>query len=289
MRPNDIRARSAQLGARRNESRGFQLGPRIRVGGTLGHVGQNVKTAVVKGYKDTGHAIGDAANNNAVKAAIAAGLFATGAGAPLGAAIMGGTGLVGGALHRGGGLHDALTEGAKGAVIGGVTGGAGKAVGGASGILSHAKKVMGFGGGDGEGMTEDQFYASTPGSSTYTGDGGGGLGSAVVRGAKKVGGALTGGGDTGGGRGGLVDKLLLGGTMAASAADAKRKRDLENRAIDYSTKSFDSRAPLRAQGMAQLQDQSTPDLSDIFSDPGNVYSRRQLGSKVPASSASYAY
>jgi hypothetical protein len=89
-----------------------------------------------------GHTVGAVASNPWAKAALAAGLAATGVGAPAAAAIMAGSGAMGGALHEGGGLHDALTGGASGAVEGGLAG-AMPTFGEGGGIMS---KLGGLGG-----------------------------------------------------------------------------------------------------------------------------------------------
>lgn len=98
-----------------------------------------------------------------------------------------------------------------------------------------------------------------------------------------VGRLLGGGGGEGEGAGGmsLLDKLLMGGGVAVSAMDAKRNRDLENEAMDFSRDSYNSRAPIRARAMALLGDESKPDFSDIFADPGNAYSRPSLAPAAP--------
>lgn len=74
------------------------------------------------------HELGGVLDNGWTKAALAAALFGTGAGAPLGAAIMGAAGATGGALKEGGGLRDAFTGGLKGAGYGAAAGGAGGAL-----------------------------------------------------------------------------------------------------------------------------------------------------------------
>ncbi len=104
----------------------------------------NIGKAVGKGVKDTGHAIGDAANNKWVKGGTAALLAATGVGAPAAAAILASEGLAGGALHRGGGLKDAAVGGATGALAGGGAALAGKGLSMIPGIGGIAGKVGGL-------------------------------------------------------------------------------------------------------------------------------------------------
>jgi hypothetical protein len=132
--------------------RGFQIGPRIRIGGTVGKIGQNVKNAVTKGATDVGHAVGKVASNPLTQGALAAALAATGVGAPAAAAIMAGVRGGGALLTPGGNIGDGLKGAATGAAmgygaskvggilrggggIGGVLGRAGSAIGGAAGTL----------------------------------------------------------------------------------------------------------------------------------------------------------
>lgn len=193
----------------------MQIGPRIRVGGTAGKIGQAVKTGVGK---------------VAQKAAPVVSFFNPMLGAAVGAA--------GDALDTTDGAFD-FGKAAKGAITNYGIGKAGQAVkgalssaGGAGGLLSSAKKLAT-----------------------------GGAGQVVSK--------LTGG--AGGDRSGVVDKLLLGAGIAASAADQKRQRDMQNKAANYATGSYDARAGLRDKGLAMALNNHKEDLSGVFSDAGNPY------------------
>ncbi|HEY9228545.1 MAG TPA: hypothetical protein VIP11_17965, partial [Gemmatimonadaceae bacterium] len=181
----------------------MQIGPRIRIGGTIGKIGQNVKNAVVKGVKDTGHEIGRAASNPWVQAALATGLAATGVGAPAAAGIMAATRGGGALLKPGGNIGDGLLEGAKGAAIGygaakagdlvrgglGALRGAGTASGGISGNLPTMADLPGVQYASpsmsnllaplagGSGSTAGTAAVFTPGSSLSVGGIGKGVGS----------------------------------------------------------------------------------------------------------------
>lgn len=75
-----------------------------------------------------------------------------------------------------------------------------------------------------------------------------------------------------------LDKLLAVGTVAAGTEDAIRRRGMENKAMQYAQQPYDARAPLRDRALKLLStEQPKPDLSPIFSDPGNPYDvqRRQ--------------
>ena len=76
---------------------------------------KNVGRAISKGVKDVGHTVGKVADNKYVKGAVAAGLAATGVGAPASAAIMAGMGAAGGAMKPGGGLRSAARGAGTGA------------------------------------------------------------------------------------------------------------------------------------------------------------------------------
>lgn len=121
----------------------MQIGPRLRIGGSVGRAGQNAKKAVIKGATDAGHAVGEVANNKWAKLAAAAALAATGVGAGASAAILGTMGAAGGALHRGGGLRDAAIGGATGAAEGYAAGKIGQGLRGA-GKLGKLGALMGI-------------------------------------------------------------------------------------------------------------------------------------------------
>lgn len=196
----------------------MQIGPRIRVGGTAGKIGEAIKHAV----PSAGNMIGNAV-----------------AGAP---------GAVAGSLIHGGGkqLKRDIGVGARNAaVIVPAVGGAGAAAAAAKGALGRV-----------------------------------GLGTVGSR-AMDI---LKGGGSPGADGGmSLLDKLLLGGTVAAGAEDALHRRGLENDAKKYAVGSYDARAPLRERAMAMMQtDAPQSNYGAMFSDPGNVYDtqRRRVAPSV---------
>lgn len=122
--------------------------------------------AVGKGITGVAHGVGDALDNKWTKAALAAGLAATGVGAPAAAAIMAGSGLAGGALKRGGNLGTALKGGATGALEGY---GASKL----GGLKAVGGKMIGsvVGGGDPNAGMVNAGLSNEFGD--FTGDGGG--------------------------------------------------------------------------------------------------------------------
>lgn len=101
------------------------------------------------------------------------------------------------------------------------------------------------------------------------------------------GGEATGGTGTGGGGGtSALDKLLLGGSVAAGAADALDRRNFRNKASQYVTESYDARAPMRARALELLKQDQPRDLSSIFANPGNVYDRQRRAQAIAAPAAS---
>lgn len=226
----------------------MQIGPRIRVGGTVGKIGQSIKNALPS-----------------VPAMVGTALLG-----PVG-------GLAGSALNHS--IGSDLMKGAKNA-----------------GLILGGKAILGKLGG-----TPGIAGGSLPGGAS-SGDSGGGFldwGKGLILGGGKDGqgnfGAL---GDLLGGQGGsgLLDKLLMGGSVAAGAIDQARKQGLQNKAVDYATGDYDKNAGLRDQARSMLSNRSTPDLSSIFSNPGNPYdeARRKapgfaLGPRVPATPTNTSY
>lgn len=280
--PNGRRTRSSVIGdaTRPNDVRGWQIGPRIRVGGTLGKLGQEAKIGV-----------GKLASNPIVDSALA---LIPGVGPGVSAAVNA-AGHVLDTSH--GGIHSA-GDVARGALSAGEAYLGGKAANGArdwvtNHLLSSAGAAAangangGANGGDtGNGDADPSLNGATD---TSNGDssGGGGLLSA----AKKVGGgvvnAFTGGGSPGGTS--MADKALLAAAVAQSAADRKRQQGLQDQAVTYSTGAYNAKAPMRAQGQAMALNPTTPDLSNTFADPGNPYSTggRTIGPKIPARQMTY--
>lgn len=247
-RPAQARGREIMTGgARPNDRRGIQLGPRIRIGGSLGALGQKAKVGT-----------GKVLSNKIVQGVIGAtaGPWAAAAAGAAGKALDTSRGRVG------------IGDLAKGGVTGGISGLAGMGVKNAVGsIARHGVK-----GAVGSGLSTAKRLVSGGGS-----DGTGRFGMA----GDLVG--RFGGGDDDGGRSSVLDALLLGGGIAASAADRKRQQDMQNRAAKYATDSYDSRAGLREKGLQMAMDDSTQDLSSLFADPGNPYDRQRRQPARPVS------
>jgi hypothetical protein len=242
------------------DRRGIQLGPRVRIGGTIGKIGQQVKVAAgkiasnpfVEGIAGATLGPGAAAAVGALGKALDTSHGSVGAGSIAGGGLQGyGAGKLGGIVKNG-----------LNSVIGGAP------TDGASGSTSIIDRLKGL----------------------VTGGGADGTGNFGLAG--DIGGKLLGGGGGAGGPGGsFLDKALLAGSIASNAADRERQQGVQNRAIDYTTGSYDARAPLRARALASLStDQAAPDLSSIFENPGNAYDRARRGmpplaTRTPAAAA----
>jgi hypothetical protein len=206
----------------------MQIGPRIRIGGTLGKLGQGLKIGAGKVMSNP----------------IAQGL-AGAIGGPWAGAAVGGLGKVldtsGGSVGLGdiaGGTLKGGAAGFAGSKLGGILkGGLGK-IGGLGGLVTG-------GGSDGKG----NFGA--------LGDLGGRIGGAATGG---LGGLL--------GGGGLGDNLLMGGALAATIADAKRGRDLQEKGLNYATEGYDQKADLRTQALGALKNPQPVDLAAKFQTRG---------------------
>jgi hypothetical protein len=197
------RARSdAMAPSARAASRGIQIGPRIRVGGTIGHIGQQLKLGV-----------GKLAHNPLVDAALS---FVPGIG-PLAAAAIAATGRAMDTSDGGVGLGDIVKSGAEGfgaAKLGGAvkTGlGMASAAGAANGggLLNTAKSLVTGGGSDGQGSmgVVGDLAGKAPGM----------VDKAMQRPA-------SGGPST-------LDKLLMAASIADSAATSQHNRGLDNEAL----------------------------------------------------------
>lgn len=256
------RWRSAQVGARGNDARGFQIGPRIRIGGSVGNAAQKLKEGT-----------GKVLSNKYVGMGLS---LVPGVGPGLAAAAN----MAGHAMDTSdGGINDWGDIGtmAKDAAM--VYGG-GKALGGVKSLLGSkvpiGEKLKGLvmrgGGSDGKGN-----WGVAGDLAGKLGGDDGLLDSLVGHGKDIVGGL-------GGGQG-LVDKTLLAGAVAAAAADRQKQSQMIDEAKGYATKSYNDRAPLRTRALAAFADPSSAankpaDLSTIFSNPGSVYNK--VGPRVPA-------
>jgi hypothetical protein len=276
---SDRRSRSDTIArSPRGETRHWQIGPRIRVGGTLGNIGQQAKIG-----------LGKVASNPFVDGALG---FIPGVGPGLSAAAN----MAGRALDTSnGGLHgmDGVMSLVKGGATGYAAGMAGNAIRGAAGkALSAGMGAFGGHGGSADGSvapTQDQIDADPYGDGNPSGAGldangmplpGGSGGQSLLDRLK----GLVGGagkafaGAAGGGKGGILDTLLAGAGVASQAKDRARMQGVQNDAINYAKSGYDEKAPLRARALAQLSsDQPTSDLSSIFSNPGNPYDNQKRG------------
>lgn len=78
------------------------------------------------------------------------------------------------------------------------------------------------------------------------------------------------------------DDILDYGAAAESIADKARRNKLQDQGLGLARADYARRQPLRDAGMAGLLDNSRPDLSATFADPGNPqgrYRRVQIGSR----------
>jgi hypothetical protein len=282
---SDMMARSP-----RGETRQWQLGPKIRVGGSIGRVGQNIKIAT-----------GKALSNPLVDGALA---LIPGVGPGISAAA----GATGRALDTSnGGLHglSGLASLAAGGATGDVAGRGGNAIRG--GIQNIAKNGIGSvvnGGATRSAagtvagkMAGAHNTVAADGTVPYNpddpyGDGnpngpGPSGGDGFMDYMKKM---ISGGGKDGQGNlgslgdvmGGLfgnggMDKLLMGGGIAAAAADKQRQQGFQDKAADYATGDYDKNAGMRDEGRSLVADRSTPDLSSLYQNSGNPYDRARRG------------
>jgi hypothetical protein len=209
---------------------------------------------VKKGVVGVGHVAGEVASNPLVDAGLGA-FFG-----PEAAAAAGGIGRL---LAPGGNLGNAAVSGLEGYAAGK----AGQLVkGGVTGLLGSTGSPL------------DRIKAMLAGGTAAAGLGGGSnpLSSAAA--------SLFGGGTGSGGGMSAADlaKLgLLGGSVAAAAADRQRQTGLQDKAVGYATGAYDEKAPLRAQAIAALEHNNAPDLSSIFQNQGNVYDAQKRGTLAP--------
>lgn len=245
----------------------MQIGPRIRVGGTLGKVGKVATLGLSGGgLTKVGHAIGDAQNNPLVKGLEAAALTATGVGIPAAAGILGGAGLVGGAIRSGGGLKGALTQGAQGALTGGAAGLVRPAFGAVkSGLMSVGSKLL-PGGMPSTGAAEDAFYNEANGVPGDTGS----SNPLMSVGKNALSGMVPKNKDGSIDYGALLKLGIGAGTAYEGYKSNQQATDDRKKALDLASAQYNANAPLRAQATAGLQQTQRPDLSPLFAD-GNPY------------------
>lgn len=276
--PNTVRARlsPARLSAERVARRGIQIGPRIRVGGTLGAIGQSVKTGVGKVASAAAPVV--SFFNPGIGAALAVGgraLDTTNGGSSLGDLAMAGAktyglGKVAGPLVRAipgvGGLGDKLGGLAKGLPgVGGImgSGGSGAAPGGGVGGVADASTVMTPSGG---GTPWDQILGSITGNGGASGEAsGGGIDWGSILG--NIGGFVQDHG-TDLAAGGLATAQAL-----AAAKASQRAGTLQDKALGLAESNWSAGEPLRTQGRTRLLSPVRPDLTSTYTDPTNPFAR----------------
>jgi len=69
------------------------------------------------------------------------------------------------------------------------------------------------------------------------------------------------------------DQLLGAGSLYEGYKANQRSNDLMNEALHYAKDSYDTRAPLRTAGVSGMLNQQRPDLSSVYANPSNPYSR----------------
>lgn len=217
----------------------MQIGPRIRVGGTLGHLGQEVKIGAGKVAKAAAPVV--SFFNPAIGAALAAG---------------------GTALDTSHGAVNPLDI-AKGAIMNGGLGALGRGVSMIPGVssISHLPGIGGV-------VNAAEGIGNEIGNS--------GIGSAIKGAAGKllpgVEGAL-------GGIVQHAESDPLGTLgMVNSAMDAQHARDLQGKAEQLALDNYNSRSALRAQALKGLLNPTVPNLSGVnYGSAGSVYGRKPGG------------
>lgn len=244
----------------------MQIGPRIRVGGSLGHAAQNAKVG-----------LGKVASNHWVQAGLGALTMN-----PLLVAGLATAGRAADTSDGSRGFGDLAMAGVKG----GLSGWAGAQVGG----MARGAQAIHAGTGAGYGQiakTMGSKVLSLPGMAMHGaarrvmgdgGDDGGGMADSLADHGRGILDKL-------GGAGGLLDKGLMAGAIAAAAADRQKQSQMLDEAKGYATQSYAERAPLRTRALSGLTDPTsgankTPDLSSIYGNTGSVYDK--VGPKVPA-------
>lgn len=247
-RPSRLRARLVPQSSQ-GRTRHFQIGPRIRVGGTLGKIGQTLKEKVLPSPASM-----------------------------LGGAVLGPVGsLVGSAANGsigsdfGKGLANAAAMVGPGALAG-----AAKAIPGVSALGSAVQSIPGVGAIEGAAQGVGSALSSIPGVQSVEQylQQHGGLGSVLGGAAKDVGGFLTGNG----GRNALG---LAEGVNAAMLE--KKSEDYAKNAMGTAQSSYDARSPLRAAGIQGMLQPNVPNLQPLAqSDTGNPYTSRTPYPQAPA-------
>ena len=256
----------------RGESRGFQIGPRIRVGGTLGKIGQNAKIGLGKLEKSVAPL---AMFVPGVGPALAAGLEASGnimdtSNGGLHLNNLPGVALKTAGMYAGGKVAQGLEGKLAGTSLG-------KSLLGKVGL--GTKVPIGDAGYGGVTMIPGPGGSSFPMPSSVPGVTGG---SSWWDKAKSV---FSGGGSDGKGAFGSVgdflgggnpsglDKVLLGAGIVDQALQRRKQQDLLNKGLQYETDAYDAKAPLRSSGLTALE-------NGLTNSP-NPYLQRYLSTKTP--------
>lgn len=106
----------------------------------------------------------------------------------------------------------------------------------------------------------------------------------AIPGASQIGNAITGGNGLSGAVskvGGFLkdhgDQLLGAGSLYEGYKANQKSNDLMNEALASAKGSYAERAPLRTAGVQGLLNQQRPDLSSVYANPSNPYSRVRVG------------
>ena len=249
---------------------GFQIGPKIRVGGTLGHIGQQIKEGVGKVAKAAAPIVAFVPGVGQIAAPIleaGGNILDTSNG---GIHNIGDVGRIAGesallALPGATGLTSKLSGGATG--LEGLKAELGNVFGGANNLLTKIPGVQGLedmvGGGGAAGGAAGEAgptAVSTVQGASPSASGG------IAKKLSSIFGSSPGGMSA-------ADKALLIASIAEQAHEKQRQQDLMQKGLDYSEAAYNSTAPLREQGISSMLHPSYTDLSSIFSDPANRYSR----------------
>lgn len=232
----------------------MQIGPRLRVGGTLGHIGQQAKLGLGKIEQTAAPALG----------------MIPGIG-PLLAAGVAAHGRVLDTSHGSVGLGDIAGAGIKGGAMGALAGGLSHLPGIASHIpgVSSVEGWLGGGAGAGAAGAAGQAAGGAAGGSLndISNAAVGSIGQAPSAGGGFLSSAarwLTGNGG----------KNALGLAEGVNAAMMGRKANqLQNRALGTAQQAYAERAPLRQAGMQGMLHPQTPSLTPL-ADPGNPYAKQ---------------
>lgn len=216
----------------------MQIGPKIRVGGSVGKIGQGLKIGA-----------GKVLSNPIAQGAIGAFL------GPGAAAAAGGLGRALDTTNGGSGIGDLALGTAKGYGVGKV----GQVAKGALGALGGGSSAGGAAG----------AASAASGLIPHNAEGG-------IDWGKLASGAAGGVGDFLTGNGGLNALGAAQGVNAAMLG--KKSSDFANKAFDLQNDSYTQRAPLRALGMQRLTTPTAPNISGIQATTGaNPFAPRPLG------------